>query len=625
MKDFDYNINKVIGYVDITHTGNANVEVVGYRDLRNEFYKLTEVEAEGLFPPKGKIFAHNFANKYGGLQGKLACISIKPSDRDRENYDYYVWDKAEEVYEFCRRVHSLQGYLNENGENNFQVFIDNELIETEEEKFVCSEGRVYHIKANSRERIIHFWKQERLDIIQVQGKKFLVGFSFPPYDGAIDITTDDQLVDWYLGKILKKKWQEILKEQNFKFIEPYLKEILSAIKDIDSSILKNRMERLCSINMNLFLTLEELQHISESPWLSQSIDKTIEKHKKEFLTSIASDYKKKLTELEEEHQLLIEEENNRFEQEINALGEKMKIRQEELNEEEKKLISAIDEKRLDLGIVEEDIEHKNELIHKLEKRIDMIEERKAAIVEDFSVVKEVMETILPVQQVMKQNVTFSLEEIHLALEETMMYQGFKKSLETTFIKNHLNHNGVSTIGDQIAMYNMLLVPDVTIAKAIVVSALNCAYMTTYVSVQWKSFDDLWENGLGYILQQSKENPERMYFLILQNINLSYLPNYMQPLVDLQSGVISKLPKYGLAFPDNLRIICTLTEEEVLPLSTKCLKYIGCVDPSSLKKDFYSRIELPTETKWGFLSPKRLQEAQKEIKDVSNFYKEYINE
>ena len=61
----------------------------------------------------------------------------------------------------------------------------------------------------------------------------------------------------------------------------------------------------------------------------------------------------------------------------------------------------------------------------------------------------------------------------------------------------------------------------------------------------------------------------------------YTKMFMQPLVDIQMGISSTFPQ-GLSFPNNLRILCTLADGDVLPMSNKCLSYIGCIEKESKK-------------------------------------------
>ena len=627
MKSFDYNNNKIVGYVDILPNGNANIDVVGYCDFQSEFHKLSEAEALELFPPKGRVFAHNFANRHYDLRGMLACLSVKPNEKEGEYLDSFIWDKSEDVYEFCYKISSIRGVINEDGENNYNVFVDNDLIESPIEKFVSFEKRIYHIKKESQERIVSYWDESSLHIIQAQGKKFITGYSLPAYDGAIDITTDDQLIDWYINKILKKKWSEILKEQSFKQIEAYLQDILLSLKSLPASVMESRMKRLNHINLNFVLTLDELKSISDSPWLSNAIDKSIARYKKEYLDNILTDNAEELNRIQEEHRLQLEIAKQELESQLSEEKKNCEENISLLKKQEQDVAANIDNKKLDLEILEEDIENKKTEITALNEKLTVMEGRKASIVEDFSIIKDVLSLsgAPKVSTQVTEVPSFSLDYIENADTESMMYQAYKKSLENNFKENNIPHSNASTVGDQIAAYGILLVPDVAIAKAIVSASQRCYYMTEYVNANWKSFDDLWNEGLGYITEQCGQNKDVMYFLILQNINLTYLPNYMQPIIDLQNGTIEKLPKNGITFPENLRILCTVTEDEVIPLSAKCLKHMGCIDPTVSNMKYYGKFSAAIDVKCGFLSPALLSEARKNTKNVPNFYKEYLYE
>ena len=390
MNSFDYTNNKIVGYVDILPNSNANIEVVGYCDFQNDFHKLSEAEIVELFPPRGRVFAHNFANRHYDLKGQLACISVKPNEKEGDYLDNYIWDKSEDVYEFSYKISTVRGIINDDGENNYNVFVDNDLIESPIERFVSSEKRIYHIKAESQERIVSYWNEDSLDIILTQGKKFITGYLLPDYDGAIDITTDDQLIEWYINKILKKKWSEILKEQSFKHIEPYVKETLLSLKGLPSSVMESRMERLKHINLNFMLTLDELQTISDSPWLSNAIDKSIARYKKEYLKDILANNEEELSRINEEHQRQIENTQKELESILLAEKESHDQKVKELKLEENNIIEGIDNKKLDLEILEESIESKTNELSELKEKLASMEARKSSIVEDFAVIRDVL-------------------------------------------------------------------------------------------------------------------------------------------------------------------------------------------------------------------------------------------
>ena len=58
--------------------------------------------------------------------------------------------------------------------------------------------------------------------------------------------------------------------------------------------------------------------------------------------------------------------------------------------------------------------------------------------------------------------------------------------------------------------------------------------------------------------------------------MSYLPCYLQPIIDMSIGMRKYFPNTTTSFPDNLRVLLTITSEEGLPLAKQSLKNIGCL-------------------------------------------------
>lgn len=633
MRTFDFDNYKVVGLADI-YGCHAKIEVVGYSDFSLKFHRLTKQEAIELFPSGGYVFAHDFASRHSYLDRKMICLSVQPNKKVGDNLEMYVWDKNEEVFEYGHRVNAIHGTFTDDGEHNNNVLVDNNAYDDEEDVYIYSMGRIYLIKATSQERLLPYWNEGRLDIVEVQKKKFIIGYNLPSCNGFIDTTTDSQLVNWYVNKILKKNWSEMLKEQNFKFIEPHIKYLLADIKGLDDNIMKSRMERLQRINNDVELSFDELKHLSKMPWLSNAIGKAMEKFKDEYMVSIVIQNEDELNQLKTKHEDELRKEKSRYEENLTSLQLEVEEKESKFKEKIAEIQKAIDDKQLDLDIKDESIKEKEAALHSMDEKLTKMEERKTSIVEDFAIVKEVLGSSIVSPQTPqtvtiaqgKQERHFSLNELNMADSEGFVYQTYKKSLENNFKGNNIPIPGVSTLGDQIAKYEILLVPDTAVAKIIVMATQRCAYMTEYVSANWKSFDDLWDNGLGFIFEQSNKAPDLMHFLILQNINLTYLPNYMQPLIDLQSGVIEKLPVMEMSFPHNLRILCTITGDEVIPLSKGCLKYMGCIDPSPFKdRDDFPKVKPIVDNKVGYLSPKKLNDARLRSQEVPNFYKEYLDE
>ncbi len=625
MTEFDYEENKVVGYVDFTPGNpNAKIEVVGYVDWRNNFTKLKESEIQNLFPPVGKVFAHNFADKFYDTKGTLVCISVIPNEKIGDGYYAFVWNKSNGVYEFGSRVKRLNESFSANGQLNYCLLKDNNLLEVEHDTLVASGGSIYLIKANSQERLISYWKEGSLSTISINGKLFVTDTVKGTEDGKIDITNDEQLLDWYIKNVLKKNWGQIFEEKTFRNVEPLLRDAFAVSKGLDGLVLSSRIKRLTHINRAITLSFEQMKELKALPWLKDSIEQSILTLKDEYLKEVESEKADDLKEIRERYEMEIlvekekaEEAKKKLQEDINGLAEEYKNKQVEQE-------IILQDKKIEADKIDESISEKKKSIESLEASINRLEKRKNEIIEDFSIVKDVLGVNGYTRPQVRLDKQFFIEEINLANEPVPVYQAFVKSLENTLKANRLTYSLAIELAHQFAYFKILLVPDVAIAKIFAIACMKSRYSTEYVSATWKSFDDLWQNGLGQIVDECNRNEEVIHFLFLQNINLNYLPNYMMPLIDIQRNIITNFPGSDISFPDNLRIICTVDNGEVMPLATSCLKHIGCVD-KEIARDYYGRIKAPADNNIGYLSPQVLNNENLSIKNVPNYYSFYIDE
>ena len=624
MTEFEYEENKVVGYVDFTPGNpNAKIEVVGYVDWRNNFTQLKESEIQKLFPPFGKVFAHNFAEKFYDTKGTLVCISVIPNEKVGEGFYAFVWNKSGGVYEFGARVKRLKGSFTANGQYNYTLLQENNLLDVDHDTFVTSGGSIYLIKADSQERLISYWKDGSLNTITVNGKLFVTDIVKGGEDGKIDITTDEQLLEWYMKNVLKKNWGQVFEEKTFRNVEPLLRDAFAVSKGLDGLVLSSRIKRLTHINRAITLSFDQMKELKTLPWLKDSIEQSISALKNEYLKEVESEKANELQEIREryEMEILVEKEKaedskKKLKEDIDGLSDEYKSKQAEQDK-------ILQDKKIKADLIEESIKEKKKDLTSLEASIKRLEKRKDEIIEDFSIVKDVLGVNASTVYQDRLDKKNSVEDINLSDEPVPVYQAFIKSLENTLKANRLGHTSAAEIAHQLAFFRILLVPDVAIAKVIAVACMKCRYLLEYVSATWKSFDDLWQNGFGQIVDECNNNKNMLHFLFLENINLNYLPNYMMPLIDIQKNITSKIPGTDIIFPDNLRIICTMDNGEVMPLPANCLKHIGCVD-KAIEKDYYGRIEAPENTNIGYLTPQVLKGEKMSVKNVPNYYAVYIN-
>ncbi|MCD8236106.1 MAG: hypothetical protein LUD00_05520 [Prevotellaceae bacterium] len=628
MNDFDFENYKPVGYVDFSINGNAKIDIVGYVNYNNVFHNLTSKERKEMFPPKGRVFAHNFIQKYYNQNKHLVCLSVIPNEKEGDNLDAYIWDKSGSVYEFGNRIYPIKATLNDDGENNFTIFQENDLIETEDDKYILSGDKVFFIKTNSKERLIPYWEILNIDVIETSSEtKYLVASQLPEKDGVIDITNDDQLINWFMTKILKKHWAEIVTADSYKSVEQNLIETLTSLKGLTPNVYKSRLERLKKINANFSMTLEELNELSAFPWVKNVITQTVEEYKQNLINDVSDEYKQELDKTKEEYEKILGMEKDKYETAVKQQKEHYNQTLKSIADEEAKISSVLDEKKFEIKILDETIASKKDEIVKIDKLVDSANKRKDSLMSDFAIIKDVLG--FGSQTDMKQvqsditgtRFALNIQTVNMVDSECMMFEAFGKSLEDILKLNNLPHQNASTIAKTLAVYKMLLVPDFAYALSIIHATQKCYYAVEYVNVGWKSFEDLWTEGLCNMIDHCKKNPNIMHYLVLQNINLTYLPNFMQPLLDVQMGLTNCLPS-GEEYPENLRILCTITNEEVIPLSEQCVKYIGCIE-KPLKEIFVGRFKAQYDERYGYLSPNRL--AERTSATPSNFYNDYINE
>lgn len=625
MSNFDFESYNLIGYVEILSNGNANIEALGYISHRNEFHILTSKEKIEMFPPKGRIFAHNFIQRYNMLNKHLVCLAVMPNEKEGDNLDAYIWDKSSIVYEFGNRIYPIKASVNDNGENNFTIFQENDLIETEDDKYVLSGNKILYIRANSKERLIPYWEISNINLIETQfGKRYLYSAQLPENDGVIDITNDDQLINWFITKILKKHWTEIMAAGSFKSVEEYLFTAFNDMKHLTPNVSKSRLERLKRLNASFAITLNELSDVAEIPWVKNVIAKTVDEYKQDLIHDVSAECERQLDKIKEEHNMMLEIEKNRYEDAVNQQKEHYNHTLQTIADEEAKVSTSLDDKKLELEILDETIVSKNNEIAKIDELVNRANKRKDSLISDFAIIKDVLKLRSQAETIQTQTNTqtsLNIQFINRVDSECIMFEAYGKSLEEMLKSNKLPHQNASTIADTLAVYRLLVVPDIAYAMSLIHATQKCYYALEYVNVSWKSFEDLWKEGLCDMINHCKQEPSIMHYLVLQNINLTYLPNFMQPLIDIQMGITNCLPCSEI-YPENLRILCTITNDEVIPMSEQCVKYMGCIEKPS-KEIHVGRFNAQYDERYGYLSPSRL--AEKALASPANFYKMYINE
>ncbi len=625
MNTFDYEQYRVVGLVEDKLGDNATINVIGYCDDNlYVFHPLNNAELLELFPTRGKVFAYRFNIDYRHLKGCIVCLCVQPSNKD--DRERFVWDWDAEVIEYGQRIFTLKGAFTEDSQHNYDILINNGLLDVNSDKLVYSGGRVYQIIPDNSDRVLKYWEASSLDMATVDGYKYFVGISLPKHDGLLDITNDEQLANWYLSKVVKKNWAGIVQAQSFRNSESFLRELLSSQKDLDAATIENRLKRLLSIDTNISLMFDSLKDIAETPWFSEVVNRSISQEKEHLIEQLKNDNLEEIQKIKEDHDLELMQLEEEQKAKIEKLHQEIDEKRKDLEVQERSLDAKLQEKNFEIELLDETAKEKQQAITTLEESIAKMNDRKASIIQDFSIIQEVLSTSVPQDKVagIAASMQFTLEEINYSANPITRFQAYVKSLENVLKVNEAPKCSPQALARLLAKYLVVLCPSQTIAQSLIMASHKCRYMTEYVSAKWASFDDLWNNGLAYIVGKSNEEPETIHFLLLQNINLSYLPNYLQPLADLQKGLITKFPATDIPLPKNLRILCTVVEDELITMSASVLKHFGCID-KACQFDISSAMIMADDANLGYLTTEELIREGRQDFELHNMFEQYIDE
>lgn len=624
MKSFDYEQYRVVGLVEDKFGDNATIDVIGYCDDYFHVFQLTHLEVLDLFPTRGKVFAYKFSLYHENLKGRIACLYVQPSNNDGP--ENYVWDWNGKVEEYGKKISTLKGVFSNDGQHNYDILKNNNLLDVNEEELVHCEDRIYQISPDCGERVIKYWEASSLNMVTVDGIKYFIGTSLPKHDGLIDITNDEQIANWYLSKVLKKNWASITQSKSFRNSESFLTELLTSMKNLDESTLQCRLNRLKAINTNLSLTFDSLKEIAETPWFGDVVMKSIVEERARLLEQMKKDNDSELNKIKENHELELLRIEEKQDKEVSVLRQRVENVLYELSEQERTIEERLQEKNFEIELLDETEKEKRQTIAALEELIANLNDRKASIIQDFSIIREVLNIAgkTEIQTVKEDTKRFSLEEVNFSEKPISRFQAYVKSLENILKANGAQKISPLIMGKMLIKYYVVLCPSASIAQTFILASQKCKYLTEYVSVKWSSFEDLWKNGLAYIVSKSMEETDIMHFLLLQNINISYLPNFLQPLVDLQKGIITKFPASDISYPQNLRILCTIAEEELIKMPASALRNFGCID-KSFHFEPLGAMKFVDGADLGYLTPDKLSREGEQYIEIQNMFEQYIDE
>lgn len=623
MASFDYHIHPVIGTLSINESsGHGYIRVLGYMDA-GAFIRFTFKEAEDIFQPIGEVFAHLIQRDYYGFNGALVSLFVKPNENEKGK-NSFVWDKDDAVELAGSAIERIDDVLSNDGGRNFDILSSKGLIGKDSDVFVRSENKLCFIKSGSDSRLIPFCQiNESLPIVEWNSASYYIGGNLPHIDGQIDITSNEQLVDWYL-RTIKADWEDIQKGSG-KVALKAAKDALIAMKNLPANIAESRYARLQTLTDTYVISRDNLKTISAAPWLKPTVDAAIKQFKDDYIDVVLSENEQELEKLKASHKTALNEEITKHNQEVVALHESTQKIETQCKEKIESLNSQVAQAQNKLDSIQSALDDKKRALSEAQQSLETISERKDSIIQDFQVVKDVLGISERRQEFTLSNpAAIKISELSLSDKRFPFYKGYENNLEKCLNLYKVSVPSITELANQHAAYKVLLLPNMELAMSMVAAAGKSFYHIAYTSVAWKSFNDLWISGLSQMVAHCGVFPEIIHYYVLRNINLSCLSNYLQPLADLQEGYLTTFPNSDIQFPDNLRMILTISDEDLIPMSSRVLRAFGCIT-KEFKQSMHGIVSLTGDACIGFIDTKLLAINAAQIKDVPNHFEEYVDE
>lgn len=553
---------KAIGLIEKEISDKNNVEVLSAKikisGLINEdssIINLTDNQLKALFPPLGYVFEYNFFKNYHFKIGDVLEFWTDEILYAKENQDKYkIRNYNPDLKYFGINAREIKGFK----ENGFTTNLD--LISLDDttdgppfygitDKYVI--GRL-RLKKGKVEPALHhrikMWNLDKDNLLTIDGHFRLI--QEPQGKTSIlDCMSDKQLFEWfreYLNQI-DPDYVKIL--DNKRSWRDKIPELFSTIDSEKLEADKIRIKRIEEKFDLIELSRTDIKTlVDNSQTLKSAFINCVDKHKEEF----KEDYQQELMQY------------------------KTQIEQQklELRSEIEKLISQKEsEENLLIKLAQSIKVKKDELTN--------IQENKDRIIQDFSIIKEVLQGYSSKKLNDLNTNSFTVEEvINNDCDNVTTIEEFETQLMYQLSNYSLNPKFAKKIIDVISFYNAILIKDVRIGIAIAEATCNARYIIQQVEPDWLHFRNFWDNGLSEIWNLAHNSPNIFHFLLLEDINMSALECYCRPLLDVINGIRKKIPYGQTPFPQNLKILATVAsfnEPEIgLPIYKNTIADWGAV-------------------------------------------------
>ena len=535
--EFDESAHKVIGKIE-KELGdrNARIKVIALLSEKEQVIRLSEDETKTAFPPYGYIFEPGFFYNYKYSIDDFISFRIEENIRASIDQDKFKLKYGSpDLNSFGINAREISGFKKNDLATNLNTIILEDKSDGSfygiTDKYIVGKLRCKNEKVEpALHHRIQIWDLEENNLIRVDGKYRLI--KEPQGESIIlDCMDEKQLFEWFrkLLKQIQPDYVDLLdKNRSWRTELPNLFSATDTEKlEADKIRLKRIEEKfdLLELSRNDIKTL-----VDSSENLKIAFEKCLNTHKDEFKENYANELSQYKTE--------IEQQKKELEAEIKLIQEQKKAKESSLAKLASQVIEA-------------------------ETKLTEIKENKDRIIQDFSIIKEVLQGQNQCNNSIQKNQnSFVVEEI-IDKESNRIetIEEFDEQLTYHLSKNSINSKLATKITKVISTQKAILVKDIKIGLSIVEATNNAKYIIQQVEPDWLHFKDFWDNGLGEIWNSAHNTPDKFHFLLLEDINMSALECYCRPLLDILSGIRKRIPYGQTPYPNNLKIIATIAPFE----------------------------------------------------------------
>ena len=581
-------VKDVIPSNDDTKGNNAILKVIAIKENGN-YRKLSSDEAKQYCPPNGQVFGAQFfkADNSDFFDGPFIEFETKAN----QETDRIIINKTDFIVNYIPRPRAInlprlvmyngkinqilsKGYLSPNeinttidkqnvfGGKNGKFFLYDS-IEQKGIGFFKYQNSTDTIESNFGKDVQEFKIPNNFVVSDKEGRSYLL---FNEKQNAlergiiIDFMTNQQLADW-----LKSKMKDIASiDKNTLSLICNLPESQSAEDDRDASRYERLKDKADAFDINV-----------------------------ETLVDLICTHPKYFNQFVDNIDLIEKEVKERFEKKyISGASEIIKENQKKIKAQEDEILKLDETLKDEMGKISVEAEKEKERFEKESEKISkQLEEKTAQLKALNDNYDSIIATISAIAPVLKTSERTSISEKTFELsmanfpkdENASSYSKIKEKNEESFVSFMMRH--VCYKNEKLTEYfkqvkkifshKACFIPNTALAYLFAKALRNTEVMIMHIEHDWLHYSDFEKHGLLKAFQTAHDNPDKIFILVLDGLNVTQPECGLRPLLNLINDDVPILEGCGFPFPSNMTIMATIfssTEEHSVGLKLNAAYY-----------------------------------------------------